>query len=101
MGEGSVSYAAFQIDLSVKFSTLWLLARLRSRRRARRCRCHSRLLAFRDSLRRHIGLATVFGFCPSRDLFAIRRLILHQRALALANKRKLRMFPVPVDPDPL
>src|SRR4029077_10452558 len=80
-----------------KLSAFWLLARLRSRPGARRCWRHPRLLSFRNGLGRNVSLAAVFGFGTRCDFLVVRWLVLHQRALTLANKRKLRMLPVPID----
>src|SRR6266404_6662081 len=80
----------------VNFSALRLLTRLRSRRRRCRCRRCARLLSFRDGLGRYLGLATVFRFGTRSNLLSV-WMILYQRALALTNKRQLRMFAVPID----
>src|SRR4030088_2137022 len=78
--------------VSVNFSALRLLPCLRSRRRGRRCWRHPWLLSFR----RQFGLAAVFCFSPGGNLLVVRWLV-HQGALTLANKRKLRVLPVPID----
>src|SRR5712664_723061 len=96
-GATIVYSAAPQINLNVSFLALWLLARLRSRPWACRCRCYPRLLSFRNGLGGHVGLAAVFRFGSSGNFFVVRWLVLHQRTLTLAHKRKLRMFLVPVD----
>src|SRR5260370_2446138 len=85
--------------LSVTFSALGFLACLWSRRRGGSGRSHSRLLAFRQSLRGPICLAAVFRFGPGSDVLAFGWLVLNQRALALTNERELRMLSVPVDAD--
>src|SRR5713101_981426 len=82
---------------SVSFSAFWLLSRLRSRPWACGCRRYPRLLSFRNSLGRHVGLAAVFRFGSGGNFLVVGWLVLHQGTLTLTHKRKLRMFLVPVD----
>src|SRR5580765_4986736 len=84
-------------DSKCRFSAFWLLSCLRSSSWGSSGRRGARFLALGHGFRGDLGFAAIFHFGAGTNLLLIRRLILHQRAFALADECQPHVFAVPVD----